>query len=117
MENKACANTRILRMKNRWLARAEDMARYGFGPKAMIQIKVCEGCGKKAAADQNYCKACGKRLPEKTLLLTYQAMHPCCQLCGTVAPDDAEYCPVCGAQLPRRPNESEITAEGDGTNG
>lgn len=110
MALKSASNTRSIVKQNRWTARADDMANFGFGPKAMMGVKVCSHCGKQALAKQNYCQSCGKPLEQQTLLLIYQQMHPCCEKCGTVAPDDAKFCPVCGAQLPRRPTDNQNTA-------
>lgn len=80
-------------------SRAENMRRYGFGPDAMRQIKVCGQCGAANDACLHRCVECGGRLPRDTLFDLYKRNHPYCRLCGTVAADSARYCPICGSEI------------------
>lgn len=80
-------------------ARAENMRRYGFGPDAMRQIKVCGQCGAPNDARLHRCAECETRLPRDTLFDLYKRNHPHCRLCDTVAADSARYCPRCGSEI------------------
>ena len=43
--------------------RAEAMKRFGFGPEAMKQRKVCRVCGATEDASESFCRRCGTVLP------------------------------------------------------
>lgn len=79
--------------------RAEGMRRYGFGPDAMRQIKVCDKCGAANDSFLHRCDECGAKLPRDTLFDLYKRNHPYCPICGTVAADHARFCPTCGAEI------------------
>jgi len=77
----------------------EGMARYGFGPEAMKQIKVCQKCGAMSPASKKLCVACKSILPSATLYQFYKSRHLFCNKCKTVVPNDTIYCPICGTKF------------------
>lgn len=80
----------------------EQLAQFGFGPKAMQKAKLCPYCSSLVTNGENTCSACGMPLPPLTLLAWYEQLHERCTHCGTVLRDDSCYCPHCGRRvLPR----------------
>lgn len=82
----------------REMIRRQSMDRYGFGPDAMKQVKVCEECGAPSPVDRQFCTGCGHRLPDKSLYDIYRERHRCCPVCGAVLDDETDYCPQCGTK-------------------
>lgn len=79
--------------------RAEAMKRFGFGPEAMKQRKVCRVCGATEDAAESFCRRCGTVLPKETLFDLYKVHHLYCPACDTVVTNTAQFCPSCGTVL------------------
>ena len=80
-------------------ARQANMDHYGFGPRAMMKLKICKACGCTSPSTLNFCTECCAKLPEKNMFQEYKERHKFCKSCDTVVKDDAEYCPQCGKKL------------------
>ncbi len=88
-----------MRYKKIDMVRLESMEEYGFGPRAMRELKVCRFCGRTSPSGERFCRECGKELPEKSLYQSYKERHKFCTGCETVVADSTEYCPQCGKKL------------------
>lgn len=76
-----------------------DPYEYGYGPKAMKEVKVCRHCGSIESANKYTCSQCGERLPSQTIFQIYQKKHKTCRLCDTVVAQYMKYCPHCGTPI------------------
>jgi len=76
-----------------------DPYEFGYGPKAMMEAKVCNHCGNTETADKYTCSKCKKRLPTQTIYQIYQQKHKKCKLCDTILASYMRYCPHCGTQI------------------
>lgn len=79
--------------------RLESMKRFGFGPDAMKQTRVCRICGYTSTSGETYCPECNAVLPRETLYDLYKAYHLYCPECDTVVASTSLFCPECGKQL------------------
>ncbi|MDO4733151.1 MAG: hypothetical protein Q4B50_06535 [Bacillota bacterium] len=86
--------------------RLAGMTRFGFGPEAMKQTKVCRVCRKTCRAKESLCGFCGAVLPRETLFELYKSYHLYCPDCDTVVSSDVFFCPTCGRVL-RQPDLAE----------
>ena len=89
----------VEKMEKRRHEMMADPYEFGFGPRAMKEIKVCSHCGKVEAAERYTCSECGKRLPTLTIFQIYQKKHKTCTLCDTVLASYMRYCPHCGMKI------------------
>ena len=87
--------------------RRASMEKYGFGPTAMRQTRVCPVCRRATTSSGTHCPACGAALPEETLYDCYRRQHPCCPRCGAVLGTVSDFCPHCGARLTKDTPEEE----------
>lgn len=94
-----------MKTKETGKSRFEQLAKLGFGPRAMEQSRICPHCRTLIVGDTDICPTCGAQLPRGTLLGWYSYQHPICPHCGTVLSDDVRFCPQCGREIYRRKQE------------
>ena len=86
-------------MEKRCQVVQSDPYEFGYGPKAMMETKVCNHCGNTETADKYTCSKCKNRLPAQTIYQIYQQKHKKCELCDTVLASYMRFCPHCGMQI------------------
>ena len=84
---------------------------FGYGHRAMQEVKVCGHCGSTESEEKYICTQCGERLPAQTFFQIYQSKHKTCKLCDTVLASYMRFCPHCGTQTGNKDTMQEKTPE------